>query len=95
MRLGALLLALTVVALYPSGNAQGDPLSEVVNCDATSQDLANTLARVSWLSQLPVIAELAQPLPRIEIAEGTYIVKDLLRQIVLQAPSTTGRPTTK
>jgi hypothetical protein len=53
------------------------------------------MSRVSWLSQLPVIAELAQPLPRIEIAEGTYIVKDLLRQIVLQAPSTTGRPTTK
>jgi hypothetical protein len=77
---------LALAGTHLPGNAQGDPFSEVIKCESKSADLANTLAQVAWLSHLPMIAELAQPLPRIEIAEGTYVAKDLLQEIARQAP---------
>ncbi|HEY6338113.1 MAG TPA: hypothetical protein VIW68_06435 [Candidatus Sulfotelmatobacter sp.] len=86
MRLQTFLLGLALVGICPSGNAQAVPFSEAVRCGSISADLANTLAQVAWLSHLPMVAELAQPLPRIEIAESTYIAKDLLQEIIRQAP---------
>jgi|HubBroStandDraft_1064217.scaffolds.fasta_scaffold57653_2 hypothetical protein len=86
IRLRALLLTLALAWTHLPCNAQGDPFGEVIKCESTSADLVNTLAQVAWLSHLPMIAELAQPLPRIEIAEGTYVTKDLLQEIARQAP---------
>lgn len=76
-----------VIAIYPVGHRQQvDSYNAVINCESISADLANTLARVAWLSHLPMVAELAQPLPKIEIVHGTYIVKELLQEIARQAP---------
>jgi len=86
MRLQLLLLAVVVLGSRSSGRGEVDSLAEIVKCQAISSDLANTLAEVAWLSHLPMIAELAQPLPKIEVAEGTYVVKDLLQSIARQAP---------
>ncbi len=33
-----------------------------------------------------MLAEIAQPLPKVEIARGTYVIKDLLQELVRQAP---------
>jgi hypothetical protein len=92
VRLQTLLLVITLLGSRSSSHAQRDPLFEVITCQSTSSDLANTLAQVAWLSQLPMIAELAQPLPKIEIAEGTYVVKDLLQAVARQAPGYEWQP---
>jgi len=60
-----------------SGPVQHGPISE---------DLANVLARVALLYRVPMVAELAQPLPRIQIAAGAEGVGRLLREIERQAP---------
>jgi hypothetical protein len=86
MRCCSALLALALAGVCPFGPAQGDSLNEVIKSGPISGDLASALARVAWLSQKPMIAELAQPLPRIEIADGPYVVKDLLHEIARQAP---------
>lgn len=76
-----------VIAIYPLGHRQQvDSYNTVLTCESISADLANALARVAWLSHLPMVAELAQPLPKIEITHGTYIAKDLLQEIARQAP---------
>jgi hypothetical protein len=79
-------LALILIGLPLSSNLQVDAYNKVVVTEPISADLADTLARVAWLSKLPMIAELAQPLPKIEIASGTYVLKDLLQGLVGQAP---------
>jgi len=86
MRLQTLALGVALLLSRSSVHAQRDPLAEVITCQSTSSDLANTLAEVAWRTHLPMIAELSQPLPRIEVAEGTYVVKDLLQSIARQAP---------
>jgi hypothetical protein len=86
MQLQTLLLAIVLLGSCSSGRGQGDPLAELVRCQSISSDLANTLAQVAWLSQLTMIAELAQPLPKVEVAGGAYVVKDLLQSIARQAP---------
>lgn len=52
-----------------------------------STNLADALYQVAWLAHVPLIAELAQPLPSVEISQGTYIVKDLLQTLARQAPA--------
>ncbi len=86
MRLRTFLLAATILATCPRGGAQSLPLSDVVSFQPISSDLAETLAQAAWRAHLPMIAELAQPLPRIEVSEGTYVVKDLMQGIIRQAP---------
>lgn len=66
--------------------AQGGPLDTEVRHQPISADLANALAQVAWISHLPMIAELAQPLPKIQIAGGSHDPKFLLREIARQAP---------
>jgi hypothetical protein len=66
--------------------AQGSPVDGAVHHEKITGDLANALARVAWLCHVPVIAELAQPLPNIQIAEGTEDAKDLLKEVARQAP---------
>jgi len=82
MRLRTFLLAVTIIATCPWGNAQSDPLTDVISFQPISSDLAEAVAEVAWRSHLPMIAELAQPLPRIEIPQGTYVVKDLMQGII-------------
>lgn len=86
MRTYAILLSLALVTARALCAAQSDRLNAVIKWESTSADLASTLANVAWQSHLPMIAELAQPLPKIEVAEGTYVVKDLLQGIARQAP---------
>jgi hypothetical protein len=51
-----------------------------------SSDLANALAQVSHAVGMPMVAQLAQPLPKIFIAEGTHTTNYLLEEIIRQAP---------
>jgi len=81
-----LLAALVLTRAYPASGAQNGPINEAIRHESISADLANTLAQVAWLSHLPMIAELAQPLPKIQIAEGTHSAQDLLQEVVRQAP---------
>ncbi|HET7890438.1 MAG TPA: hypothetical protein VFL34_02895 [Candidatus Sulfotelmatobacter sp.] len=87
MQLRKLLLAATILAIRSIGNCQVDPLKDVITVQSISSNLAEALAEVAWRSHLPLIAELAQPLPRIEIPEGTYVVKDLVQGIIRQSPA--------
>ena len=84
MHLKTLMLALVLTPLF--GNAQVDPNNKVSTTELISADLADVLAQVAWLSKSPMLAEIAQPLPRVEIARGTYVIKDLLQELVRQAP---------
>lgn len=68
------------------GASDRNPLNQAVRCDPMATDLANALMRVAWLSRVPIIAELAQPLPSVDVSQGTYIVKDLLDGIARQSP---------
>lgn len=85
-RLCALLAGFALVAACPSVCAQTAPLGRIVRHDAISADLANALAQVAWRSQMPIIAELAQPLPKVDLAEGSDSVEYLLQAVARQAP---------
>lgn len=87
VRFYTVLLVLSLAGGHPPSTAQSDPLNEVVRCGRLSANLADALAQVAWLSHVPMIGELAQPLPRIQLTEGVYPAKDLLREIARQAPS--------
>jgi hypothetical protein len=86
VRLCAMLASFALAAACPSVRAQVGSLDRVVRLDETSADLVNVLAQVAWLSQLPIIAELAQPLPKVQIAEGSHSVEYLLQTIAQQSP---------
>lgn len=53
---------------------------------ALPQDLANALVQMARASHVPLIAELAQPLPKIPAAEGALLNPGTLDQLVRQAP---------
>jgi hypothetical protein len=82
----ALSILLGVSGACSIAEAQTGSLTDVVSCQETSLDLANMLVQVSRVSQMPIIAELAQPLPNVELSEGTYVVRDLMHAIVRQVP---------
>jgi hypothetical protein len=66
--------------------AQDAPYGRSVQHGPISEDLPNALAQVASLSNVPMIAELAQPLPEVQVAAGTGDVGYLLREIARQAP---------
>ena len=87
MRLRTFALATLVLAgTCLSSRAQSGPLTEAIRHESISGDLANALAQIACLSHLPLIAELAQPLPGIQIAEGSHSAQYLLQEVVRQAP---------
>ncbi len=49
-------------------------------------DLANALAQMARSSHVPIVAELAQPLPMVPMAEGTPVSENSLNELVKQAP---------
>jgi hypothetical protein len=83
-----LFLVFTIALFQPTRDygIQSELGAEVVTCPQTTEDLANTLAKIAWLSHLPMVAEVAQPLPNIVVPEGLYVVKDLLEIVARQAP---------
>jgi hypothetical protein len=81
-----LLASFALAVTCPSVCAQVGSLNRVVQNDAISTDLANALAQVAWISQMPMIAELSQPLPKVEIAEGTHSIEYLLQEAARQSP---------
>jgi len=85
MRVHILLLTL-LAGTCNLGGAQDAHFDQAIRNKSISADLANSVAQVAWLSQMPVIAELAQPLPTIQIAGGTHSLRYLLDDIVRQAP---------
>jgi hypothetical protein len=86
VQLQTFLLVLVLAGACSRSNAQAAIFSTVVRHQSISTDLANALGQIAWLSDLPMVAELAKPLPRIQIAEGMHSVEYLLLEIVRQAP---------
>jgi hypothetical protein len=86
MRMRPCLLLLAVVLVGVGTRAQNGPPDGKVRHEAISADLSNALARVASIYRLPIIAELAQPLPKIRLAEGTDDPKLLLQEMARQAP---------
>jgi hypothetical protein len=85
-RLFPLFLVLVFAGTRMPVCAQGAPYNRAVQHGPISEDLVNALAQVASLSNMPIIAELAQPLPEVQVAAGTEDVGDLLREIARQAP---------
>jgi hypothetical protein len=61
------------------------PLDRVVQHGQVSGDLATALAEIAQSIQMPLMAELAQPLPKIQIAPGTHTGEQLLQKVIQQA----------
>jgi hypothetical protein len=82
------ILCLTVLVFATSFELYGQvgSISDVISCHGISGDLANTLVDVARISRVPAIGELAQPLPPIDIPEGTYVVKDVFQMMARQSP---------
>lgn len=60
--------------------------SKMVGHGQLSGNLADALAQIAWISHTPMLAELAQPLPKIQIHEGSHSVQALLQETIRQAP---------
>jgi hypothetical protein len=86
LKVRALVLFLMTLGLCSSRYVQASDLADMVTHGEISGDLANALAKFAWESKVPVIAELAQPLPKIQVAAGTHSVQYLLRELERQAP---------
>jgi hypothetical protein len=89
MKIQGLKFLTAVLAIFVSGvlgASDRDALNQAIKCDPITTDLANALVRVALLSHVPIIAELAQPVPAVDLSQGTYIVKDLLDGIARQSP---------
>src|ERR1700688_2118454 len=80
----AVVLAIFVCGVL--GASDRDALNQTIKCGPITTDLANALVRVALLSRVPIIAELSQALPAVDVSRGTYIVKDLLDGIARQSP---------
>jgi hypothetical protein len=71
-------------------NPTGDrTLEEFISHGPISCDLANALGDFAQQAQMPLFAELAQPLPRVNITAGNARVRDLLEMIIKQSPGYT------
>lgn len=68
------------------GGAQSSAPQQPIQYGPIPTDLANALAQMARSSHVPIIAELAQPLPKIPIAEGTPVSENSLNELVRQAP---------
>ncbi len=66
--------------------AQNRPQNRGVEYGPTPTDLANALAQMARSSKLPLIAELSQPLPQIEVTQGTPLSPTALNALLVQAP---------
>lgn len=84
-----LIVALVLAVDCSPVNAQSDPLGQAIAHPALSGDLANVLAQVAHSGHIPFVAELAQPLPKIKVPEGSHTGRDLLDLIAQQAPGYT------
>lgn len=67
-------------------NGQSDFLSQAITHASLSGDLANIVARVAHSGRIPMIVELAQPLPKIKIPGGSHTRRHLLELIAQQVP---------
>jgi hypothetical protein len=76
-----LLAALTPTHLWTQAGALDQPISH----GHLTGDLANVLAQVSYSTKIPIIGELALPLPTIDIREGSHSGRYLIQAIADQA----------
>jgi hypothetical protein len=81
----SLVLAL-ILTLAAYASEQSSPTRKPAPQYGPPQDLANALAQMARASHVPLIAELAQPLPRIPTEEGKPLNADTLNQLVKQSP---------
>ena len=72
-----------------SANAQDDSLRQALAHASLWGNLANVLAQVAHSDRIPMVAELAQPLPDIKVPGGTHTGRQLLDLIAHQAPGYT------
>lgn len=87
-RLHLIVVLLFVVNCSPV-NGQSDFLSQTITHASLSGDLANVVAQVAHSGRIPMIVELAQPLPQIKIPGGSHTGRHLLELIAQQAPGYT------
>ncbi|MGH9498509.1 MAG: hypothetical protein ACRD3L_05155 [Terriglobales bacterium] len=85
------ILLLTILGELPSSLRAQEvtPLQRPIQHNGVSNDLANVLAQLARWIQMPMIAELAQPLPTVQLAEGNHTAEYLLTEITHQAPGYT------
>ena len=90
LRLHASLLV-AVLGVACTGFAQGNkkPERPAPQYGQPPQDLANALVQMARASHVPLIAELALPLPMIPTSEGVPLDAATLKQLVKQAPGYT------
>jgi hypothetical protein len=84
-----LIVALLFVVNCSSAFAQSDLLSQTIAHASLWGDLANVLAQVAHSGRIPMVAELAQPLPDIKVPGGSHTGRHLLDLIARQAPGYT------
>lgn len=78
--------ALVLCGSCASGSAQSSPHCGLPQYGQPPEDLANALVQMARASHVPLIAELAWPLPGILSAEGKPLNPDTLNELVKQAP---------
>ena len=76
-----------VLLLSASLWAQAQQTSQSHVSDSSQSDLANALAHLAVRSRTPLLAELAQPLPRVALRPDAPLNKDTLDELVKQAPT--------
>ena len=84
-----LIVALLFVINCSAANPQSDLLSQPMAHASVRGNLANVLAQVAHSGRIPMVAELAQPLPDIKVPGGSDAGRHLLDLIAHQAPGYT------
>lgn len=87
MRLSAPIFSVLLVAVACLfGGAQSRSQYQPIQYGPIPGDLANALAEMARASRVPIVAELAQPLPHITMTNGARVSDDSLNQLLKQAP---------
>jgi hypothetical protein len=77
-------LLISVACLF--GGALSSSQDQPIQYGPIPGDLANALAEMARASRVPIIAELARPLPHITMTNGAKVSDDSLNQLLAQAP---------
>ena len=87
MRLSSPIFSVLLVAVACLfGGAQSPSQYQPIQYGPIPGDLANALAEMARASRVPIIAELAQPLPHITMTNGAKVSDVSLDQLLAQAP---------
>jgi hypothetical protein len=79
-------LVALITAFLPTFALDNSPLlARRIHHEPASGDLANVLAQVAYWVKIPMVAELAHPLPKIRIPEGSQTGRSLFEEISRQA----------